>query len=338
MAIDFKCSDNSVELIYKGTPLLETSRKRKLQVGDSDFLEKFNGTKVEDIPKDISFFIDNIKDFYPTLHALSLDNSEKGMTILIMTDHINLGNWVKPFSFDEYISKLESLIEGLISPIKKYHGNGSAGLVNHTILGLKFFINHGDLLDAISNHRKNISHALEEAERLLSSQPLSSHTHLGRNLNFVEGEKCGFEEDLKSEFKEIKGENPVKSIQNLVDEYILAFFNSKGGSIYWGINDDGIVKSLNLTSKLKDEIRKAINNKINTIEPAIDPTQIGVFFHEVLNTEDQYVLEVSVPNSNSNRLYFNSTGETWVRLNGCKKKLCGSALQDYIIKRLQENP
>ncbi|MGS0681522.1 hypothetical protein ACVBIL_10200 [Shewanella sp. 125m-7] len=36
--------------------------------------------------------------------------------------------------------------------------------------------------------------------------------------NFIEGEECSFEEDLTHEFKEVKGKNPAKSIQNLVDE------------------------------------------------------------------------------------------------------------------------
>ncbi|MGN4935917.1 hypothetical protein ACTFBW_19680 [Aeromonas rivipollensis] len=49
---------------------------------------------------------------------------------------------------------------------------------------------------------------------------------------FSEGEKCTLEEDLHNEFKEIKGQNPTKSIQNIVDEYILAFLNSSGGSVF----------------------------------------------------------------------------------------------------------
>ncbi|MQA19335.1 ATP-binding protein [Rugamonas sp. FT103W] len=229
-----------------------------------------------------------------------------------------------------------SLIDEIILPIEKYYKHDSVKLINHTILGLKFQIKSGDLVDTISSHLKNISDAQREAERLLYKQNLPSHMCLVRDINFVEGERCRLEEDLTVEFKEVKGGNPVNSIQSLADEYVLAFFNSEGGSVFWGVNDDGIVASLKLTSKMKDEIRKAINNKINVIEPPIDPTQIGVFFYEVPNTDNGYVLEVRVPRSDSERLYFNSSGETWVRLNGCKKKLQGSALQDYIIKRHQK--
>ncbi|HEH9432282.1 TPA: ATP-binding protein [Aeromonas sobria] len=154
---------------------------------------------------------------------------------------------------------------------------------------------------------------------------------------FSEGKHCGLEEDLRNEFKEIKGQNPTKSIQNIVDEYILAFLNSSGGSIFWGIQDDGIVKCIKLDSRLKDEINRAINLKINTIEPSIDPTRINVIFHDVTGVDCGYVLEVRIPKSNLSGLHFNSSGNTWVRVNGCKQKLQGVALQDYIIQRLQSS-
>ncbi len=155
--------------------------------------------------------------------------------------------------------------------------------------------------------------------------------------NFIEGKVCSLEEDLTHEFKEVKGNNPAKSIQNLVDEYIVAFLNGSGGSIFWGICDDGKVKSLLLSASQKDDINKVINAKINTIEPAIDPTKIKVEFHSVSNADNGYVLEVNVPKSNTIGLFFNSSGDTWVRVNGCKQKLKGVALQDYILERMQKN-
>ena len=162
------------------------------------------------------------------------------------------------------------------------------------------------------------------------------HINPVNKYKFSEGEHCSLEEDLTHEFKEVKGNNPAKSIQSLVDEYILAFLNSSGGSIFWGICDNGIIKSLKLNSIQKDQIRKVVNSKINIIEPSLDPTQIEVNFHNVSNVENGYVLEVNVPKSNSLGLFFNSSGNTWVRINGCKQKLQGVALQEYIIQRIQK--
>ena len=155
------------------------------------------------------------------------------------------------------------------------------------------------------------------------------------NYQFVEGKKCLLEEDLTHEFKEVKGLSPTNSIQNQVDEYIIAFLNSSGGSIFWGICDDGVVKCLKLNTNQKDEINKVINAKINVIQPSIDPTKIRIIFHLVLGVESGFVLEVKVPKSNNPKLFFNSSGKTWVRVNGCKQKLQGLALQDYIIERMQ---
>ncbi|HGS7516063.1 TPA: ATP-binding protein [Klebsiella quasipneumoniae subsp. quasipneumoniae] len=337
MTIDFKCSAGKVELFYSGTYLMDSPQYSKLQVSGTDFLSKLNGTRVEDIPPGISFYIGGVQEVYPSLSALSLDNSERGLTITMQTKYMNIGAWVKPFSFDEYLLKIQSLMNDILPPIKKYYQHDDVTLINYTVLGVVFSIRNGDLLDAISSRLESFARAQREAERMLYNQTLSNYTYLARELNFVEGEKFCLEEDLTVEFKEVKGNNPVKSIQNLVDEYILAFFNSQGGSVFWGVNDDGIVTSLKLTSKMKDDIRKSVSDKINVIEPPIDPTQIGVFFHKVSNSDSGYVLEVNVPSSQSELLYFNSSGETWVRLNGSKKKIQGSALQDYIIKRTHKS-
>lgn len=164
----------------------------------------------------------------------------------------------------------------------------------------------------------------DELENLVPSQ----------KYQFVKGQKCSLEENLTYEFKEVKGQNPRSSIKNVVDEYILGFLNSSGGSIFWGICDDGLVKGVVLDSGAKDSIKIAINSKIHTIEPSIDPTKIHIVFHEVAGVEHGYVVEVNVPKANLTRLYFNSSGNTWVRVNGCNQKLKGPALEDYIVKRL----
>jgi predicted HTH transcriptional regulator len=124
-------------------------------------------------------------------------------------------------------------------------------------------------------------------------------------------------------------------VKSVVDEYIIAFLNSSGGSIFWGICDDTTVKSIPLCTAQKDDIRKSIISKLRAVEPQIDPTKVVITFHNVAKSENGYVVEVNVPKSNSDGLFFNSSGNTWVRLNGCKQKLQGLALQDYIINRVR---
>jgi hypothetical protein len=209
---------------------------------------------------------------------------------------------------------------------------------SRAISELNSLIEHCGSMNKMSKEIQMSSRRIKSLRSFFESLPTDfEHINPDSKYQFSEGKKISFEEDLTHEFKEVKGNNPTKSIQNLVDEYVLAFLNSSGGSIFWGICDNGSVKSLQLDSSGKDQINKAINSKINTIEPSIDPTQINVTFHNVSSTENGYVLEVNVPKSNSLGLFFNSSGNTWVRVNGCKQKLQGVALQDYIIQRIQKN-
>ena len=50
---------------------------------------------------------------------------------------------------------------------------------------------------------------------------------------FILNQPVSVEETRHYEFKEIKGRNPVDTIKNTVDEYVVAFLNSEGGRIYW---------------------------------------------------------------------------------------------------------
>ncbi len=103
-------------------------------------------------------------------------------------------------------------------------------------------------------------------------------------------------------------------VKSVVDEYIIAFLNSSGGSIFWGICDDTTVKSIPLCTAQKDDIRKSIISKLRAVEPQIDPTKVVITFHIVATSENGYVVEVNVLKSNSDGLFFNSSGNTWVRL------------------------
>ena len=53
-------------------------------------------------------------------------------------------------------------------------------------------------------------------------------------------------------FKEVKGDNPVRSISSIVDEYAVAFLNigRKGvGRVYWGVSDDRKVVGVKFRSQ-----------------------------------------------------------------------------------------
>lgn len=152
------------------------------------------------------------------------------------------------------------------------------------------------------------------------------------------GETILVDETRTVEYKEIRSPNPIRTIINAVDNYAVSFLNSEGGSIYWGINDERTVVGLQLDANQRDELRRSVNSKLVTIQPPIDPTAYRIEFYSVIQNgqrlPDVFVIEVRVPSSNSDRLYFTSGGETFVRLDGIKKKLSGPEIQDWIIRRM----
>lgn len=161
------------------------------------------------------------------------------------------------------------------------------------------------------------------------------------NIKMILNEKIALEEDRECEFKEIASDNrnPIRAIINAVDEYAVSFLNSEGGRIYWGIaNNPQIVKGVKFTLAQKDELCRGINSKIANIQPSVDSTAFGIYFHSVyINKKpikDLYVLEVCVPKSNINEPYYTGSGELFVRADGIKQKLEGPAITDWIKRRM----
>ncbi|WP_375472841.1 ATP-binding protein [uncultured Nostoc sp.] len=151
------------------------------------------------------------------------------------------------------------------------------------------------------------------------------------------------EEDRQYEFKQVKGNNPVDSIKNTADEYAVAYLNSEGGSVLWGIRDSNrTVCGVKLNYQERDKLRREISQKLAVIQPAIDPTAYRIELHKVCDQknefiDDLYLIEMTVPASNSSRLHFTGGNETFVKVDGAKKKLTGPEIQDWIIRRLDIN-
>ena len=84
-------------------------------------------------------------------------------------------------------------------------------------------------------------------------------------------------EDNKTEFKQ--------NVDVSLDKEIVAFTNSKGGQIYIGITDEGQVKGINITNRLKSQIESIANN--------CDP-KILISFQEI---KKEKILIVKIPES-----------------------------------------
>ncbi|CAL6093740.1 AAA-4_domain protein [Hexamita inflata] len=85
------------------------------------------------------------------------------------------------------------------------------------------------------------------------------------------GEKLPLEENKEVEFKAVQEtKKPLEVIQKYLKDYLNAFLNSHGGSIWFGIEDDGTIRGLYLTLKERDECRLSIDTLCNTFVPQVD--------------------------------------------------------------------
>jgi DNA modification methylase len=160
-------------------------------------------------------------------------------------------------------------------------------------------------------------------------------------LTFVLNQQVSIEETRHYEFKEARSSTgAVDSIVNTSDEYAVAFLNSEGSRIYWGIRDkDRTVVGVRLSYQDRDKVRRDVSVKLSQIEPRVDPSQYRVEIHGVRDEHmkkvpDLCVVELVVPALESSAPYYTGSGELWVKVDGNKQKLKGPALTDFIMRKI----
>jgi len=150
-------------------------------------------------------------------------------------------------------------------------------------------------------------------------------------MKFVLNQPVDLEESLTCEFKEVKAQ-PLQIVGKTVDEYVVAFLNEAGGSIYWGIRDaDRIVTGLSASAKMCDELKQVIGQKLSAIAPQIPAATVDVPFHRVSDVtgalmHDTYVLEVRVTRPEVPGLFLTGAGDAYRKTLGGTKKLSGAEL------------
>nr|WP_157828502.1 ATP-binding protein [Enterovibrio nigricans] len=143
------------------------------------------------------------------------------------------------------------------------------------------------------------------------------------------------DENLETEYKEVKGVNAVNSIKDIANQYIVAFLNSpqlKQGRILWGVTDTNReVVGVSLNYSQRDDLRRNLVNKLHDIQPTIPPSCYRVEFKPVYlknkPVDDLYVLEVSVRPFESEFLFCTTKKEVFVKTDGGKRKLTPYEIQ-----------
>ncbi len=168
------------------------------------------------------------------------------------------------------------------------------------------------------------------------------YNEIVKNLHpdsLILGEKLDDEENEYKEFKEIKGNNAINSISKNIVRYVVAFLNTYGGSILWGITDNRKVKGIELNYNDRDSLKRRFYDALSTIEPNVNKDELSLKFRPIIHNGevqiDLYCIEITVPKLEPNKMYFKKSGETWIRLDGVTKQLKGVELYDFIEARIK---
>jgi hypothetical protein len=94
-----------------------------------------------------------------------------------------------------------------------------------------------------------------------------------------------------------------------------------------------------LTYEERDRLRREVSSKLAQIEPRLDPSRYRLELHQVLDERgrklnDLCVIEMVVPATDSTEPYYTGGGEVWVKSDGVKQKVKGTALTDFVKQRL----
>ena len=96
---------------------------------------------------------------------------------------------------------------------------------------------------------------------------------------YYQGDRLDEDEDLNHEFKAVhRTSNPVSRIVEYAAKYANAFMNASGGTLYLGVEDDGLVFGVALTRDHRDRIRLEVDSAIERFWPAVDPDLVRLEF------------------------------------------------------------
>eukprot|EP01122_Echinamoeba_exundans_P011805 TRINITY_DN4818_c0_g1_i1.p1 TRINITY_DN4818_c0_g1~~TRINITY_DN4818_c0_g1_i1.p1 ORF type:complete len:1288 (+),score=282.63 TRINITY_DN4818_c0_g1_i1:108-3971(+) len=132
-----------------------------------------------------------------------------------------------------------------------------------------------------------VSPHFEEQPPPISTSP-DDQTDIVVKRFYVLGDSIAVEEDREHEFKAVQQtKNPLQAISEHCKKYINAFLNTDGGTMYFGVEDDGRLVGVPLDRKTRDMIRLKIDGIVSQNHPQVDPHLISVDFVPVLHPESR---------------------------------------------------
>lgn len=146
-------------------------------------------------------------------------------------------------------------------------------------------------------------------------------------------------EDRHTEFKAITGKNfnPNLAVE-VIAPYVSAFLNTQGGTLFYGIRDDGLVTGVSLNRKTRDQFNTTIDTALNNFTPHLSLEEYQIKFVSIHGRDGQrindlYVIEVKVNKGEMKEIYFTQKGEAYIKRDGSISMLKGHNLLKFYQKR-----
>jgi len=213
-------------------------------------------------------------------------------------------------------------------------------MINQTFFQNNFPINNSVFLNNTINMKNNIKNPQDKNIKRLTI------FEYNKNVNIYEDENYEFKQFIINTEKDIY----ARLRQNM--KYFSAFLNSNTGILYFGINDDGIIKGIELTNELKHSFELELDKIIESYDEHIKKNNnIRYFFHEVITNDEmkknedkkRYVIEIYITVGLPDHIYTTPFKEDdnddygcYIKLNGTLKKLAGDHLYYYTKNKIMK--
>ena len=213
-------------------------------------------------------------------------------------------------------------------------------MINQAFFQNNFPINNSVFFNNTINMKNNIKNPQDKDIKRLTI------FEYDKNVNIYEDENYEFKQFVINTEKDIY----ARLRQNM--KYFSAFLNSNTGILYFGINDDGIIKGIELTNELKHSFELELDKIIESYDEHIKKNNnIRYFFHEVITNDEmiknedkkRYVIEIYITVGLSDHIYTTPFKEDdnddygcYIKLNGTLKKLAGDHLYYYTKNKIMK--
>jgi Putative DNA-binding domain len=160
------------------------------------------------------------------------------------------------------------------------------------------------------------------------------------NINiYTLGKEINKFEDRKNEFKECKGRGfDLTFACDLLSKYVSAFLNTEGGTLYYGISDNGVVSGVTMNRRVRDLFTTAFDGCVNKFRPPVEPSYYRLNYFPVYSSSGNplnniYVIELEIQKGDENKIYFNHKEEAYVKRDSSVSLLKGPSLSEFTLRR-----